>query len=113
LINQKVGARQGNPNWVYYPLAAAEYGRAGSNTCNSDLGKGGASDCIFHNVTAGDMDVNCAGKNNCYLPSGSYGVLSLSDSSYLKAYGTNSGWNFATGIGSANITNLVNAWPKY
>jgi subtilase family serine protease len=113
LINQKVGSRQGNPDWVYYPLAAAEYGRAGSNTCNSDLGRGGASDCIFRNVTLGDMDVNCAGSYNCYLPSGSYGVLSLSDRSYLKAYGTNSGWNFATGIGSANITNLVNAWPRY
>src|SRR4029077_10804376 len=27
------------------------------------------------------------------------------------AYGTTTGWDFATGIGSINATNLVNNWP--
>ena len=27
------------------------------------------------------------------------------------AYTTNRGWDFATGIGSVNAANLVNAWP--
>ena len=61
------------------------------------------STCIFYDVTKGDMDVNCTGTHNCYLPSGTNGVLSTSDSSYLKAY--------ATGIGSVNAANLVNNWP--
>ena len=40
LVNQKTGDRQGNPNPVYYSLAAKEYGANGSNACNSTLGKG-------------------------------------------------------------------------
>ncbi|ANB77229.1 protease pro-enzyme activation domain-containing protein [Paraburkholderia phytofirmans] len=63
-------------------------------------------------TTLGDMDVNCSGTNGCYRPSGNYGVLSTSNSSYSKAYGTGAGWNFATGIGTVNVTNLVNAWPR-
>jgi subtilase family serine protease len=111
LINQKAGARQGNPNPEYYTLAKTEYGTTGSTTCNSTLGNAVGASCIFYDVTQGDMDVNCTGTNNCYLPSGTYGVLSTSDSSYLKAYGTTTGWDFATGIGTVNVTNLANAWP--
>jgi subtilase family serine protease len=109
LVNQKEG-RQGNPNPVYYALAASEYGVSGSAACNSNGASGVASNCIFNDVTLGDMDVNCTGKNNCYLPSGTYGVLSTSDSGNLAAYGTQVGWDFATGIGTVNVTNLVNGW---
>ena len=111
LVNQKQGARQGNPNPVYYQLAATEYGASGSTTCNSTNGNTVASTCIFYDVTKGDMDVNCTGTHNCYLPSGTNGVLSTSDSSYLKAYGTTTGWDFATGIGTVNAANLVSNWP--
>jgi len=110
LVNQKQAAKQGNPNPVYYKLAATEYGAGGSSSCNSSNGNGVGSTCIFYDVTLGDMDVNCTGTHNCYLPSGKNGVLSTSDSSYLKAYGTGTGWDFATGIGSVNVTNLVNNW---
>ncbi|MGC1686937.1 MAG: protease pro-enzyme activation domain-containing protein [Candidatus Acidiferrales bacterium] len=111
LINQKAGGPQGNPNPEYYTLAKTEYGASGSTTCNSKLGNTVGSSCIFYDVTQGDMDVNCTGANSCYLPSGTYGVLSTSDSSYLKGYGTTTGWDFATGIGTVNVTNLANAWP--
>jgi subtilase family serine protease len=111
LVNQKQGARQGNPNPVYYELAATEYGTSGSTTCNSSNGNTVGSTCIFYDVTQGDMDVNCTGTHNCYLPSGRNGVLSTSDTSYLKAYGTTTGWDFATGIGTVNAANLVNNWP--
>jgi hypothetical protein len=59
------------------------------------------------------MDVNCTGSHNCYLPSGRNGVLSTSGSSYSKAYGATTGWDFATGIGTVNAQNLVNSplWP--
>ena len=106
LVNQNIGGRQGNPNTVYYSLAAAQY-RAGEN-CNSSNSPSG--NCIFYDITRGDIDVNCTGSNNCYLPSGNYGVLSTSDGSYSPAYASATGWDFATGIGSVNAYNLINNW---
>lgn len=113
LVNQKNGAYQGNPNVAYYALANAEYGSSGSSECNSTLGNGVASSCVFYDVTLGDMDVPCSneiGDINCYIPSGKFGVLSTSNSSYQPAYGAANGWDFATGIGTVNVTNLVNQW---
>ena len=110
LVNQKTGARQGNPNPVYYSLAATEYGSTGSSSCNSSNGNAVGSSCIFYDVTLGDMDVNCTGTHSCYRPSGTNGVLSTSTSSYQKAYGTGTGWDFSTGIGTLNAANLVNNW---
>ena len=111
LVVQKWG-RQGNPNPIYYKIAKAEYGSSGSASCKSSLGKGVKSSCVFYDVTAGDMDVNCTGTHNCYRPSGTNGVLSTSDSSYQPAFGTKTGWDFATGIGTLNAYNLVmnSAW---
>jgi subtilase family serine protease len=106
LVNQKWG-RQGNPNPVYYKIARAEYGANGSSACNSTKGIGTASSCVFYDVTQGDMDVNCTGTHNCFRPSGTNGVLSTSDKAYSRAYQTNTGWDFATGIGTVNAYNLV------
>jgi len=101
LVNQKYGA-QGNPNPTYYHMAATTTG-------------------VFHDVTLGDMDVNCTGTTNCYdstVRSGgrrrSYtqGVLSTSSSSDSPAYGTTVGWDFATGLGSVDAAQLVNNWGK-
>jgi subtilase family serine protease len=110
LINQKAGGPQGNPAPIYYQLAAAEYGSSGSSSCNSDNGNAVGSGCIFYDVTSGDMDVDCVG-SNCYLADGTVGVLSTSNTSFAPAYGTNVGWDFATGIGTVNAANLVNNWP--
>lgn len=122
IINQKVGTRQGNPNPVYYRLAA----QAG-NDCNS--ANAGAS-CIFHNITSGDIDVDCSGSVDCYgatvgLGFGQFffnplaaltpsynGALSVSSQSFSPAFGTGSFWNFATGLGSVNAYNLVTSWSK-
>ena len=110
LINQKAGGPQGNPAPLYYTLAAGEYGASGNSSCNSSNGTATASTCVFYDVTFGDMDVDCAGPN-CYLADGSVGVLSTSDTAFQPAYGTNTGWDFATGIGTVNAANLVNNWP--
>ncbi|MGA2539177.1 MAG: S53 family peptidase [Terracidiphilus sp.] len=106
LVVQKWG-RQGNPNPVYYKIAKAEYGKSGDGSCKSTLGKDVASNCVFYDVTLGDMDMNCKGAHDCYRPSGTNGVLSTSDSAYKPAYGATTGWDFATGIGSLNAYNLV------
>jgi Pro-kumamolisin, activation domain/Putative Ig domain len=110
LVNQKTGSAQGNPNPTYYAMAAAEYGAAGSASCNSSNGNMAAQTCVFYDVTLGDMDVNCTGTIGCYLPSGSNGVLSLSRTAYQPAFATHVGWDFATGIGTINAANLVNHW---
>jgi subtilase family serine protease len=118
LINQKAGAPQGNPDPILYDLARLEYGSAADpNTsqlkaCNSNLGNGVASTCIFNDVTTGNITVPCYGANDCYGSTlNDYGILSRSDDKLLQAYPTKTGWDFATGLGSINVTNLVNAWP--
>ena len=107
LVNQATRGRWGNPNPLYYAIAAAEYGSTGSPACNSSLGNAVASGCVFYDVTAGDMDAPCIGSVNCYLPSGEVGVLSTSDSAYQPAFAATTGWDFATGIGTVNAYNLV------
>jgi subtilase family serine protease len=112
LVNQTTGAREGNPNPVYYKLAAKEYGTSGKPTCNSSKGNTVASTCIFYDVTLGDIDVNCTGTHNCYRPSGVNGVLSTTNGSYKPAYPTTTGWDFATGLGTLNAANLVSKWTS-
>jgi subtilase family serine protease len=120
MINQTSGGNQGNPNFVYYALAALEYDYGGTGACNSTLGNKVGPACIFHDVTLGDNDVNCLplvvdgvtlGTFNCFLDGATNGVLSLSNSSYEPAYRATPDWDFATGLGSVNAYNLVKAWP--
>jgi len=115
LRSQCLGSTWGNPNTVYYQLANTEYGTGGNASCNSTLGNGTSSSCIFYDETLGDMDTDCLPLNgvpyNCYMSNGFLGVLSTSNDSYQPAYGTTTGWDFATGIGSVNAYNLVTNWP--
>ena len=110
LVNQNAGARQGNPNYVYYILAASQ-GASGAS-CNSSSGNATAAGCVFYDVTLGDIDVDCTGPYNCYQPSGTYGALSTGDTTYAMAYNTGTGWDFATGLGSINASNLVTYWSS-
>ncbi|HEY8010748.1 MAG TPA: S53 family peptidase [Rudaea sp.] len=116
LINQKAGARQGNPNIRYYRLAANEYGGSGNASCNSSNGNNVSAACIFYDVTQGDIVVNCFGFD-CYGSTGTlnafyYGVLSTSSATNSPAFSATTGWDFATGIGTVNVTNLVNGWSS-
>jgi subtilase family serine protease len=110
LVNQRMKARQGNPNPVYYKLAAMEYGSVGNPACNASRGASVGSSCVFHDVTAGDTSQPCLRPFDCYHPSGVYGVLSRSDSANVVAYEAHSGWDFASGIGTVNAANLVTKW---
>jgi subtilase family serine protease len=108
LVNQTLGGKaQGNPNAVYYTLAAK-------------------TPSVFHSITQGDIDVNCTGPRNCYGFLGHIdygrggrifqttwaGALSVSDSSFVSAYPAGAAWSFANGIGSVDVNNLVTNWPK-
>ncbi len=110
LVNQKTGSAWGNPLTTYYNLAKASYGASGNTSCNSTNGNAAGASCTFYDVKQGDIDVNCTGTQNCYRPSGTNGVLSTSTTAYSPAYGTTTGWDFATGIGTVNASNLVNNW---
>jgi subtilase family serine protease len=105
LVNQRWGGYEGNPNYAYYALANLEYGRRGNASCNSTNGT--SKSCSFHDVTLGDMDVNCRGNVNCFLPSGTNGVLSVSSKKDQPAYAANPGWDFATGIGTLDVNQIV------
>lgn len=110
LVNQTLGTNQGNPNPVYYSLAA-----------------GSSAATVFHQISRGDITQNCAGLVNCYGTVGfagngrggrpsetsAAGALSVSTSTFSPAYlASPASWNFATGIGSVDAANLVAAWPK-
>ncbi len=115
LVNQATDSTWGNPNTVYYQLANTEYGTGGNASCNSTLGNGTSSSCIFYDETLGDMDTDCLPLDgvpyNCYMSNAALGVLSTSNSSYQPAYTTTTGWDFATGIGTVNAYNLIVNWP--
>jgi hypothetical protein len=41
------------------------------------------------------------------------GLTSLSTTSYVPAYPSQSSWSFANGLGSVNASNLLRAWKKF
>jgi uncharacterized repeat protein (TIGR01451 family) len=88
---------------------AASQSASGTN-CNATNGSAIAASCVFQDVTQGDIALACGSSNNCYRPSGTYGMLSTSTSAASPAFPTTAGWNFATGVGSVNAQNLVSAW---
>jgi subtilase family serine protease len=121
MINQTSEKYQGNADFVYYVLAASEYGFQGNSSCNSSLGNQVDPHCVFYDVTLGDNDVNCLplvadnvtiGTFNCYIPSGTNGVLSVSNTSYQPAYVATTGYDYPTGIGTVNAFNLARRWPE-
>ncbi len=119
LIDQKNG-RQGNINYVLYPLAANQFATLGAAACNASQTSGGLPNpaCVFNDVQAGDMDIPC-NQNPKYFSYDCYGdgtdiigELSTSSSSSEPAYPATVGYDLATGLGSVNATNLFDAWPS-
>jgi subtilase family serine protease len=109
MVNQKTGQRQGNANFVLYQL----YKNGSASTiCPSSAGP--ASTCIFYDTVEGNNSVACAGGSpNCSnTTSGQFGVIIDPTKANTPAYVTTPGYDNATGLGSLNITNLVNAWSS-
>jgi subtilase family serine protease len=118
LVNQKMGGAQGNPNYTYYKLAAAEQGAKGTTRCKSGGGMPSsvtlpAPECTFNDVTIGDIAVDCNG-TDCFGATGSAsdGLLSTSTTTASPAYPAGTGWDYATGLGTVNAYNLVHAWSQ-
>src|SRR5579863_7463784 len=109
MINQKTGQRQGNANYALYQL----YKKNTAGTiCASAASP--ASTCIFYDTVAGNNSVACAGGTpNCSnTTSGQFGVLIDPTKTNTPAFMTTTGYDNATGLGSVNITNLLNAWSS-
>jgi hypothetical protein len=92
LIDQKQGGRQGNINPVLYPLAA-----------------GSSSSSVFNDITVGTNAMPCiieTGVTGCTIT----GISNPTASTVgvLNGYNAGTGFDLATGLGSVNVTNLVN-----
>ena len=86
LVVQKTVARVGIANYALYKLAGAETLSScnGSNTTTLPAGS-----CTFNDVTAGNTNLTIVGENG---------------------FTAGTGYDEATGLGSVNVTNLVNNW---
>jgi len=107
LVNQQTGSRQGNANYVLYPLAAAKTCTSAANPANT---------CVFYDIPAGSNNsVACQGGSfNCSNQSTSpsaYGILVQSDN-VTPAFNTTAGYDQATGLGSVNVQNLLTNWTS-
>jgi len=96
LVDQKVGRAQGNANTVLYPLFSAQ----SAASCNTNGPP--AATCVFNDVTSGTIAMPCVeGSPDCNSGGNSVGVLS--------GFDAGTGYDLATGLGSVNVANLVNA----
>ena len=121
LINQSTGERQGQPDYVLYAMAGIEYGTTTpTGACNGSGATGTgtsssipASTCIFNDIETGNISQACSKNSpNCFVDSGSFGILSTSAGSDSPAYPAGEGYDLATGLGSINIANLVDYWQN-
>jgi hypothetical protein len=112
LVNQKTGQRQGNANYVLYPLAAQS--GASCPSIASMASTASASSCLFYDVQAGNNSVACvAGTSlNCSSGTSNYGILVYPSGSSTPAWTTNAGYDLATGLGTVNAYNLVQNWKS-
>jgi hypothetical protein len=112
LINQKAGYDQGNPNPGLYKLAAKQ----SYSSCSAETVKT-TSSCYFNDIDTGTIAMPCDyGVNgdprsaNCFASQSTqaYGDDQIG---ILTGFGTTRGFDMASGLGSLNISNVVNAWP--
>ena len=121
LVNQNMAlnhpslpARQGNANYVLYPLFAAQ--QTAGTACNSSFSPN--SLCTFNDITSGNNSVPCAGTSPGCSNTTSQGALGVLERlSTLGApipgtlaFSAGTGYDLATGLGSINAFNLVSNW---
>jgi hypothetical protein len=91
LVDQKMGGRVGVANYALYKLAAGQPPTSPANaTCDaSNITTLPASTCIFNDVTTGNTNLTFVGE---------------------AGFAATTGYDEATGLGSVNVSNLVNSW---
>jgi len=107
LIDQKTNSRQGLINPTLYALAAGA-----GNSCTSVANP--SANCIFYDVVKGTNAQECLESTpdcpNPTNPADSYSILSA-DGGVTEAYDAAPGYDLTTGLGTVNVSNLVNHWP--
>ena len=91
LVNQSKASRQGQPNFIYYPLAARQ-------------------STVFHDVAVGGNQVLCyLSTANCVA-----GSAAGNSSGFFveNGYAAGAGYDLATGLGSVDVANLINYWSS-
>jgi len=126
LINQKAGSAQGFANPELYKLAAQQtYSNCSAETVTT------SSTCFFNDIDAGPSTFNspgtiaqpcdyganyqvspdCVAKYSTEGTSDSNNGVGISGTSAEIGYNAGVGFDLATGLGSLNVANVVNAWP--
>jgi hypothetical protein len=94
LVDQQTGSRQGQANYVLYRLAAADI--AAARKCNGSSSTLPAGTCNFNDITVG---------NNAVPGEAGFGTSS-------GKYQSTVGYDLAAGLGSVNVSNLINNWAS-
>lgn len=98
MVDQKAGGREGNVNPVLYPLAKTP----AASSCSSSGSPSGA--CVFYDVTLGTISMPCVKNSpNCNTTNGA------DANGILSGFNAGVGYDEATGLGSVNAANFVNA----
>lgn len=113
LINQKTGTAQGNPNAELYLLASKQT----YSGCSAETVTSGSTSCLFNDIDTGNIATPC--DNGANEGQSGTGVVSPNCSvnhagdliGILSGYSAGVGYDQATGLGSLNVSNVVNAWP--
>jgi subtilase family serine protease len=107
MINQKTGSAQGSPNAELYTLASKQtYASCSAETTKS------SSSCYFNDIDTGTIAMPCM-PNSPTDPATDCTVAHSGDTvAVLSGYGAAAGYDQATGLGSLNVANVVNAWTQ-
>lgn len=107
---QQVSGPTGNPATTFYQIAAGQFSNTtGLAPCNASLGNMISTACAFNIVTAGSNVEPCvAGSPSCAAPVGdALGQLVQPAIGPGPAFHAGLGYSLATGLGTANATNLL------
>ena len=118
LVAQSQGFRSGNMAPRLYQLAQLQFGNPTLvKQCSATNGKAISPVCVFNDVTAGDNTAPCAaGSPNCVTSAKStlgVGILSTTSTKAGAAFPSTPGYDLATGLGTVNITNLLESYTNY
>jgi len=103
VVQKQGGERQGLVNPTLYQLFSGE----NLTKCNASVVAAGNS-CVFYDVSAAVTNgVACVAGSSAQCHSGDYKTVGI-----LDGYTAGVGYDQTTGVGSVNITNLVNRWPS-
>jgi subtilase family serine protease len=117
LINQTTGQRQGNANYALYHTYSLA--KTAANVCNSSMlttAQLTSNTCVFYDTTKGNVSVACVGGSpncgNTSTAANQFGIMATAKGGTTPAFGTATGYDLATGLGSVNVANLLAAWSS-